>query len=107
MITELLPQRLLGLGLVEEGTRHPRATQPLLRLRDSSAERRQCGAGRRRLSIVRRSLRHHAVVRSHHQHLGRTLGAGQEGPLDRPLLRAEEPSAGASATSWPPAGRPP
>jgi hypothetical protein len=74
MITELLPQRLLGPGLVEKGARHPGATQPLLRLQDSDVGRGRRGVGRRRLNVMHRALRHHTAIGAHHQHLGRALG---------------------------------
>jgi hypothetical protein len=46
VIAELLPQRLLDLGLIEKGVRHTGATQTLLRLRDDDIRRGRRGAGR-------------------------------------------------------------
>jgi hypothetical protein len=77
---ELLPQRSLGSSLVEQSLRHPRATQPLPQLQCSDVRCRWRGAGCSHLSIVRRSLRHHAAVRPHHQYLGRRPGGWPNRP---------------------------
>jgi hypothetical protein len=74
VITKLPPQRLLGLEFGKKGVQHPWATQPLLQLRDGNVRCRRRGAGRRRPGVVRWSLRHHAAVKTHHQHLEHALG---------------------------------
>jgi hypothetical protein len=80
VITELLPQRLLSLGLVEQGVRHPGVTQPLLWLRDSDIRRGRRGAGRRRLGDVRRC----DITRLSERTTSTSVVRSRAGP-DRPL----------------------
>jgi hypothetical protein len=74
VVMELLPQRLLGLGLIEVGRRRVRTALPLLWVCNGDVRDRRCGVRRRGLGVMRRALQHHAAVFPHHQHLWRALG---------------------------------
>jgi hypothetical protein len=112
VVAKFLPQRLLGLGLVDRGVRCPGAMQQLLRLRDGDGGRGRCDARRWRLGVMCWTLRHHAVVLPHHQHLGRTLGGWPRTPprsappgggiiVNRGLHRPAAPDGPAPRTSLP------
>jgi hypothetical protein len=88
MLTELLPQHLLGLDLVEKGAQHPGATQPLLQLRDGDVGCGRPGAGRRRLNVVRRSLRPGFFYRSVYLYRCGAVRVYRSGINGIPLLTA-------------------
>jgi hypothetical protein len=69
VVPKLLPQRLLGLGLIKISRRHADAARLLLPGCDGNVRDRRGDVRRRGLDAVCWALRHHASVLLHHQHL--------------------------------------
>jgi hypothetical protein len=68
MVSKLLLQRLLELGLIEMGRRCAVMNLPLLWAHGSDVRGGMGNASRRGLGAASRALRHHVAILSHHQH---------------------------------------